>query len=248
MTETTQTTRTTVGPDYGTALTWYFKDPLFGNVVMQFSLLILSCIFILPVFYVAPLMLGYLIATIRNVQKGKYALPEVDANVQWKDGAMLMLVNLAVGVVVATISFSISMLVSFSSIALGSDASSEFSFFSGMLAIFGSFINIAINLVVVFVEMLMVVIYAKTGSLNDLISLENYQTIMRNNGSTVIISMILMYVVGSVVPMIGFLFCCIGILPASVIITFITAGLYGQISTEGLPSLVEQEVVKATEA
>jgi hypothetical protein len=189
-------------------------------------------------------MMGYLVATVRNVQNGRYVLPEIDASIQWKDGAMLMLANIAVGLIVGTISFSITFA---TSLASTYESSSEIGIFTGMLAIFGSFVNLAINIVVAFVQMLMVVVYAKTGSLNELIVMENYQTILKNNGATVFIAMVLVYVVGSIVPMLGLLFCCIGIFPAAVIVSFITAGLYGQISTEGIASLVQQEVVKTAE-
>ncbi|WKZ29754.1 MAG: hypothetical protein QY314_03010 [Candidatus Dojkabacteria bacterium] len=71
--------------DIGKALTYYTKDEKFVNVLAIFSLLLISCIFLLPIFFVGPLVVGYTVELVRRIQNGDYSLPEIQYGDQGKE-------------------------------------------------------------------------------------------------------------------------------------------------------------------
>ena len=217
--------------DYGKALSWFIKDTKFWPTVLTLSLYLLSCILILPMFYVVPLLTGYLIDVIRNIQQGKFEVPEVGGD-QWKDGAVLVLISMAVGFAIGFVAFVIVMGISILSTIL-EDSSSATSVILNLFASLISYATQAItSLFVPFFTYLAYAIYAKTGSINSIFQVSNYQTMWKRNGTALIIGTLIATVAISALAGVGFFACCIGVLPATVIGYYILAGFIGQFDVE----------------
>lgn len=227
--------------DIGKALTYYTKDEKFVSVVAMFSLLLLSCIFILPILFTGPLMVGYTVEIVRRIQNGDYSLPEIAYTDFWKKGIMLVLVQIAVGVLFMFLQLLLTVPLSLIGLAgTSSVRSSDYSYGdgggSGLLYLGTSMVSQLISLVFGFIQTVvsyaMIAIYARTDNVNSLFNFGNYKKLWANNGANLIILPIVSGIVGGVIGFIGFLAFCIGILPASVVATLIQAGLIGQVDTK----------------
>lgn len=226
--------------DIGKALTYYTKDEKFVSVVAMFSLLLLSCIFLLPILFVGPLMVGYTIEIVRRIQNGDYSLPEIAYTDFWKKGIMLVLVQIAVGVLFFFLQALITVPLSFLGLAgTSSLRSSDYSYrdSSGSLMYLGtSMLTNVISLVFSFVQTIvsfaMIAIYARTDNVNSLFNFSNYKKLWANNGANLVILPIVSGIAGGVIVFIGFLAFCIGALPATVVVSLIQAGLIGQVDTK----------------
>lgn len=222
--------------DIGKALTYYTKDEKFVSVVAIFSLLILSCIFLLPIFFVGPLFVGYTVELVRRIQNGDYSLPEIQYGDQWKRGLLLVIVQIAVGFVFGMIQFAI--IIPFA-IMMGvgnemASSSSSYSSTSGSLlySLVSNVVSYAFSFVTMIISFMMVAIYAKTDNVNALFKIDNYKKLWANNGANLIILPIISSIVGGFVALIGLVALCIGILPASVISMLISAGFNGQVDVK----------------
>jgi len=220
--------------DYAKGLSWYIKDPKFWPTVLTLSLYTLSCIFIIPIFFVVPVMAGYSVAMIRQIQQGNYEILEVN-NSYWNDGIKLFLlssaVSLALGVVITIFSFGGVLLISL----LGGDRHSGATVgITIIMQLIGYVFQMVFSLVFPFLIVLAYAIYAKTGDFGSIFSIENYKTMWRTNQWNLVIAYLLYTVVVSALATVGMFACCIGILPAMAASTFIMAGVFGQLSAEGV--------------
>lgn len=223
--------------DYGKALSYYTKDSKFVSVVAIFSVLLLSCIFIFPILFVGPLMAGYSIALVKRIQNGDYTLPEIDYSGMWQKGLPYAVVVFVIGLVFAIISGVLQAIVS--TIFPGTVVRSSSVYYTTSLATtrinspIATLINFVIStlfsLVQAFISIAMLAIYAKTEQLNSLVKVENYTNFFKKNLTSIIISIVIMFVVGGILGFVGFLLCCVGILPVIVILNFMQAGVTGQL-------------------
>lgn len=219
--------------DYAKALSWYVNDKKFWPTVLTMSLYTISCIFILPIFYVVPLFLGYSIAIIRNIQAEKYELPELNST-YWKDGVTLALVAIAISMVVGMLFGG-----AFFGGAIVSRILREVSEGLGAVVMLGlNLLGLMLQAVLSFIAPMIYfvayAIYAKTSSVNSMFQVENYKKLWRNNEWGIVIAYAVYMAATSALSMIGFFACCIGILPAIVVSGFIMAGFIGQLDTKGI--------------
>jgi len=212
--------------DYARTLTWFLKDKRFGSVLLKGSLYILSCILILPAFYVIPVFVGFMLDIISNVQNGVYELPEeFGSERQWKDGAVLALISIA-------FSFILSFIFSFGAGSVrmgGSDMSNVENLLrnaSHYRSGFSSFISSLLNTLFMMVTY---AIYAKTREPRSLFVGSNYSSIFSKSGVNILIFMLISGAASTVLLPLGVLAFCIGIFPILVIVQLINSSLYGLI-------------------
>lgn len=220
--------------DYGKALSWYIHDPKFWPVVLTMSLYMISCIFILPMFYVLPLFTGYTIAQIRKIQRGEYEILDLDSS-YWNDGMKLLLVGLAVGIG-ATILMMVFMFgpsVLLTTVA-SQDSGSGIAMFAIVMQLFGYVVQMLFSFGFPFLMLMAYAIYAKTNTLGSMFLWGNYRTVLRNNGWGVVVGYLVYYAGTVALTTLGMFACCVGILPASVAVVFIMAGVAGQLGVEGV--------------
>jgi len=220
--------------DYGKALSWYLKDPRFWPTVLTMSLYFISCIFILPMFYVLPLFTGYTIAQIRKIQAGEYEILELNSS-YWNEGVKLMLLSFAIGLVVGLIAgfFTMAGAILLAS-AGGNDASAGAIIVVMVLNLIGYLLQFTFSFALPYFMLLAYAIYAKTGSINSMLNWSNYKAMWRTNGWSTAVGYLIYYAGLMALTMIGMIACCIGILPASAAAVFIMAGVAGQFSVEGV--------------
>lgn len=219
--------------DYGKALGWYSKDKKFWPTVLTLSLYILSCIFIIPILYVIPYIAGYVVAVTRNIQRGLYELPELSGS-YWKEGAILMLVSMLASGVFIGLFFAIVIGGSVLSEILAESSpavATAITFFTGIGSLL---VQAVMSLFVPFIYFAMYAFYAKTGEVSSIFMIDNYRTLWQKNSWTIVISYFLYAAVSSALTGVGLLVCCIGVLPAMVVVNFIMAGLVGQLDVEGI--------------
>lgn len=213
-------------PDYGMMLTWYFKDPKFGSLLLKGSLLLLSCLLLIPLFYVIPVFVGFVLDLTRNVQKGEYKLPELGTETQWKEGAILALLafvgGMVIGFVTSAGSVSSSLLTSLQEGGSDSLTSTGYAGFMNLT-------QILVNVLKVFVALMVYPIFAKTRDISSLFSVSNYQTVFQNNMPYLLVATAILVAVGNVVPLLGVIALCVGILPAGVIVYIINGTFFGKV-------------------
>lgn len=221
--------------DYGKVLTWYFNDPRFWPTILTLSLYMLSCVFIVPIFYVVPLLTGYSISLIRNIQKGKYEIPEIDSS-YWTDGAKLLLAYIGVTVIFMVIFMILGFGGMLLSGMLGRNGDSNGLGVITLLVtnVFSIVFQLVYSIVLPFILLLAYAIYAKTNSLSSVFAWSNYVAMWRNSRWNLVIGYFVYYAGVMALSMVGFMACCVGILPAMAASTFIMAGLVGQLGTEGV--------------
>lgn len=228
--------------EIGRALTYYTKDPKFVNVVAIFSLLLLSCIFVLPIFFVGPLFVGYTVAVVRRIQNGDYTLPEIEYNQMWMKGLMLVLIQIAISIAFSVVMFAIALPLQIifglnaapsSSRTVGSyRTAQQLTALQLVISAVIQLIQFVFNVIMALLSVMMLAIYAKTNEVNSLVRFDNYKKLWTNNGLNIIIVTVLSGIVGGLLTFVGFLLCCIGILPMAVISGLINAGLVGQLKTQ----------------
>jgi hypothetical protein len=219
--------------DYGKALSWYIKDPKFWPIVLTLSLYMLSCIFILPMFYVLPLLTGYSVALIRKVQQGEYEILDVDSS-YWNEGMKLILVGFAVGIVIGIL-LTIFMFGGSILAALGADNDSmAIVIFALIFQLVGLGVQLLISLGFPLLTLMAYAIYAKTGTMGSMFTWSNYQALARNNGWNLVIGYLVYYAGLTAITTLGVFACCVGVLPASVIALFVMAGVAGQFGVDGV--------------
>lgn len=215
--------------DYGKSLSWFFNDPKFWNTVLKASLLMLSMILIIPIIYVAPLFVGYTLHLIRNIQNGVYELPELGEEGQWQDGIVLALLGFGLSFILGLIIGGGSVATMFAAAQNGADPET--------LNNYSSLANIPGMLSRLFQSLLAVMampMFAKTRDIGSLFNIGNYQAIWEANGAKIVIVAVLVYVLSSVIPAVGFLALCIGVLPASFIVTIMKGSLYGELDVSNI--------------
>ncbi|MCC7304481.1 DUF4013 domain-containing protein [bacterium] len=219
--------------DYAKALSWYVNDKKFWPTVLTISLYIFSCVLLLPVFYVLPVLTGYSLKLIRNIQEGKYELPELESG-YWKEGVMVLLVTFAFYLLVGIV---VSGVIAVSQIT--THVVREYSHFGGALLRLGTYmvslvLQSTVSLVFPLISFVAYSIYAKTRNLNSMFMASNYKQIWESNRWNVVISYGLYFTATSALGAIGLLACCVGILPALAISMFLMAGFAGQLDTKGV--------------
>jgi len=207
-------------------LTWFTKDSKFINKLLILSGLALSCILILPVFFVAPFFLGYLIDTIRSVQDSEYELPELKYMEQFKKGVFYMIFVIIFFVVFGVIEFIIEKIT-------GGLLYNSYSF-SANYTVIGFVWNILKSILVIYAQ----VIYAKTNTFASLFNLGNYRVMVQNNGVKPILIQFIFPFVAMPVLLVGALALVVGMVPAAIVCSFMYAGLFGQLKTDGVKGLV----------
>lgn len=215
--------------DYGKALSWMFKDPNFGSILLKGSLLLLSFILVIPIFYVIPVFIGFTLDLTRNLQNGKYELPGLGAEGQWKDGIILSLLGLAFSLMIGLLVGGGTTLASFA--ALQNGASPE------QLSTYSNFLNIPsmlLNALTITITMMVYPIYAKTQDVGSLFNVSNYKNMWDNNGSVLIISALIVWVVSQALTMVGLFAFCFGLLPAIVITYMVKGSFYGHMNVDGI--------------
>lgn len=220
--------------DYGKALSWYIHDPKFWPTVLTMSLYMISCIFILPMFYVLPLFTGYTIAQIRKIQRGEYEILDLDSS-YWNDGMKLLLVGLAVGiglgVVLMILMFGPSVLLT---AVAGQDSNSAVAVVAVLMQLIGYGIQMLFSFGFPLLALMAYAIYAKTNSIGSMFIWGNYKALWHNNGWSVVVGYLVYYAGTMALTSLGMLACCVGVLPASVIAIFLMAGVAGQFGVEGV--------------
>ena len=171
---------------------------------------------------------------IRQIQQGKYEILEVN-NSYWNDGIKLFLlsfaVSLALGVVIMIFSFGGVLLISL----LGGERHSGAAVGVSLIAqLIGYVIQMIFSLVFPFLVVMAYTIYAKSGDFGSIFSFANYKVLWQNNQWNLVIAYLLYTVVVSALATVGMIACCIGILPAMAASIFIMAGVFGQLSVEGV--------------
>lgn len=195
-------------------ITWFVKDRNFTPTLLNFSLLLLSCILIFPVIYVIPLLMGYVIEVIKTVRLKRYMLPEISPTTQWQPGLLFLLVLLGVGTV-STVVLTICEQLCEPWGALG-----ELFIAAGV-----GFTNIVIS----FMSVVWAIIFAQRHSLSDIVNMQLLIAIVTLRWRSIILSMILVFLVTIVCLSVGLVVFCIGILPALVMVLIITGSLYGSV-------------------
>lgn len=213
--------------DYGKAIGWYFSDPLFWSNVLKFSLFFLSIFLIFPIFYVGPVLFGFMIQISRNVQKGEYKLPEFGAEGQWKEGLMIMLFSMGLGTVVSIFMSLVITPLTFSIGYLGDSNEVMILFFVVLLVV-----QLAFTLLLTVVSFAIQGIYAKTGDFNSMLSIDNYRYVIKNNWKKMVVSLIVIYGVALGFSIVGFLVFCVGIIPAYLAIYIVMATIVGQLDVD----------------
>ena len=216
-------------------LTWFTKDSKFINKLLILSGLALSCILILPVFFVAPFFLGYLIDTIRSVQDSEYELPELKYMEQFKKGVFYMIFVIIFFVVFGVIEFIIEKITGglLYKTVRTSYTNSSYSF-SANYTVIGFVWNILKSILVIYAQ----VIYAKTNTFASLFNLGNYRVMVQNNGVKPILIQFIFPFVAMPVLLVGALALVVGMVPAAIVCSFMYAGLFGQLKTDGVKGLV----------
>lgn len=221
----------TKGIDYGKALTWFAKDPKLANTLLTLSLYLLSCVLILPIFYVAPYFTGYILKMVQNIQQGIFELPTLEGS-YWRDGITLIMVSMGIsfvlGIMVAIVIFGGTIagsILSESSTAGGTIVTIMFQLISLVIQVVGS-------IILPIVYFMAYAIYSKTGSISSILAIGNYKIVWQQNQWEIVISYVIYMAVVSALSTLGFMACCIGILPAAVASNFIMAGFIGQFKVE----------------
>lgn len=204
-------------------LTWFFKDPKFASILLKFSLLILSCIFILPMIYVIPVMIGYQLRVIRHLQGNLFELPEIDAEM-WTEGLMYLVVVGGVSTVIAAIIVGVPM---FLTAIMGATDTSEATYF--IMTMLTLVVQNIVPLVLSAWGFYAMSIYARTRNIGDVFSIQEYQNMWTINQWNMVIGFVLSLVIPNFVLGVGFMLLCIGILPAMMVSSLMTASLIGSI-------------------
>ncbi len=219
--------------DYSKALSWFIKDKKFWPTVLTMSLYSLSCVLIIPLFYVIPVTTGYSIALAKKIQNDEYELPEFPGD-YWKDGVVFALLMVALstafGILVSIFAFGG---VIFSSILKDSSESLAALSSLGTQGI-GFLLQMLSSIIAPLVTFAFYAIYAKTGSINSLFDINNYKKIWAQNKWGFVVASLIYMVAASALATVGFMACCIGILPATAISSIMMASIIGQLSVEGL--------------
>ncbi len=213
--------------DYARALSWFFTDPQFGRVVLVGSLYLLSCILILPLFYVAPVLWGYILDLISNIQKGRWELPLLGAEGQWQKGVKYMLVQLMLAVAIVILSMVI--LFGFGALIETSYGSTQ-----TILGFFGVLLYFALVLGASLLLYFQFIIFAKTDDISSMFSMHNLGYVLKKNIGAMIIASIIFYAAANIYPLIGMAACGIGILPAVIVLYMTMASLFGQLDVDGV--------------
>lgn len=210
------------GIDYGKAITWVFSSPDAVNTILKVSLLLLSCILIIPALFVGPWVFGWTLATIKNIQQGKWQLAEIDLMEQFKSGLIFTVIIFVISLVIQMVSFIPQLAIA----GLGSD--SDMALIAGSISVIFSFVIMVVSFIFSIIQYFAMVIYAKTGDLNSLFNIENYKSIWAKNGIHTIVGPLAIGIVSIPVMIIGLMALCIGMFPAAVVIYAMQAGILGQ--------------------
>lgn len=178
-------------------------------------------------------MTGYLIAMVRNIQKGEYVLPDLSGN-YWKEGLPLILLSLALSLAVGLV-FGLVMFGGAILAGILAEVSSSFELvFSLGIQLLSLLVQAFTSLVLPFIYFMAYAIYAKTNTLSSLFEVENYKKVWQQNTWSIVIGYFIFMAVSSALSFAGFLACCIGILPAAVVSQLIMAGVVGQYKVENV--------------
>lgn len=212
-------------PDYGHAISWVFSDPKFGENLLIMSVLVLSCILVLPILFVGPFLAGYAIALTRNIQQGNYVLPARDYGAQWTEGILYTLVLAGIELVIFLVFLFIDMVITL----VIKDSTVQ-----NVVIMFFGLINYAISFFLTWASFQMVAIIAKTRSISSLFNFSNYSVLWNRNGATTILAMLLYSLLAGLAGILGFALVCVGILPAVAISTMWQGSFAGLLDTEGV--------------
>lgn len=218
--------------DFGKALSWYLNDPKFGKTLLIVSLWILSCFLILPIFYVVPVIMGFYIELVKNIQNGRWEIPEFGSSEQWNEGVKFFLISLLFGVAVGAIFVALMIPLGFLI-----NAVEEFAIVVPFLVIFGMIAHIVLGAVLTYTP---IMIIAKTGNYSLIWNVYLHTAIVKAEWKNMLLGFLVMMVASYALSFIGALACYIGIFPAIIVTYLMMAGVIGQIDTTEISKVANQ--------
>lgn len=207
------------------AFSYPLKDEKFAYKLLILSLLMVSCVLFIPIFFVVPFLTGYSINTIRNIQNSKWKLADLDDKwmVYFQEGLFI-----SIAFIVACCIFYIPLQIIS---AVLSNSESE-SIIIVLLNLFVSILSIIVSLILSILMTNARVLQAKTQDKMAFTNISGHISLIKNNWLNYIVYCIVVGIACFPLMFIGILACCIGVIPASVYLGFISSGFEGQFKVD----------------